>query len=343
MITINNSPILNSINADANELIIDVNTTNGFTHYLRAEISLDGVLFKVQSWGKYDGYNAKVSLQNLLQNFFEIDNTPNIVNGITYKNLVKRVSIQIKEYLLSNDSLVDTEVVPDFYMIKSYNPEVLNLASDIEFVADIPNLFKCPKDAYISIPFFISNANISTIQVSVTDDQDNIIYSYSVNSSGIGFHVFNLSLSSIVIPYEVKSIKFTITFNTITIEKTILIEHLPVYLPTKIYFENNYGIFQYAYFFGESQKERKYSRESYNVSNNQLRNFETTTDIYYKINTGYFSKDQIKLIDMINKSLNVQISDQGPFVEVRQSTSKFTEPTSNEYVIDEEITFIRKE
>src|SRR5690554_3944409 len=123
MIQIIQSPFQDSVLLDGNNTRIIVSSDRGADYYFRAKIYINGELHDEQGWSKIDDNIARKDLMNLYHSYFTPEFHDEIFNGITEQvHLIRKVKIEISEYKILNDELMETITLPEFSIIYSDKP-----------------------------------------------------------------------------------------------------------------------------------------------------------------------------------------------------------------------------
>lgn len=343
MITVNATPVAGAVLLDANDTFISLTSSNGVGHYFRAEISIDDELFDVQSWSREDNYTTTVNLKQLYQKNFEAPFVANFTAGITEPiNLKKKVTITVKEYLISNDTLAQYVNLPEFYIQYNQHP--------IAFDSTTPLAIINPKSTYKLIPdngkmvcAFFANAVSQTITATLRDSSNTIIDVQTVASGTYKkMLVYRYNLALYTIPDSVLYFTLTISNGSQSISTVFKRILLPAYPVKELAYLTDFGVWQYAYFSGLLNVDANADAVTYQDQNDFKRTTEVNMNLAISLSTGALRSNERTIADEVIQALDTRFFYNNQWREVAGETKKVQQYRDRVFNYGESFTFSLK-
>jgi hypothetical protein len=323
MITINAAPSANKIILDGNDTIISVTSSNGVGHYFRAEISIDDELFDTQSWSRFDNYSANKNLKALYKDYFETVFNQTFTPGVTEQtHLKKKVSITIKEFLMSDDTEVALVTLADFYVMYNAKPASFSDSVKAAFLGlDAPKML-VPVNGKISVPVYTNTAS-QTVVFTLKDNFNNTVHTHTV-SSGTAKKIFlyNFDLSNHTFAELTTHFILSVTVGSTTITQAYRYLKHPDFTVKEIAFLNNFGYFVYAYLDGQLSIDKGLNVESFEQEGGIEKVFEINEEDTYTINTGSLLASEKAIISQIATSLQTKLFYNNAWLELVTNIKK---------------------
>lgn len=324
MLVINQSPTLNSVVLDANNTVISVFSSNGVGYYFRAKIFINGVLFDEQGWSRKDDFTAEKDLKKLYNAYFKTVFEQIFTNGLFEQTHLKsQVSIIVEEKLLSDDSLVDTISLPNFFILYNNKPQTFNQNLKVQFLGVETQILNIPDSGKISIPFFVNISN-ETIGVELLDNFGTVVDGVvSFNQTGKKTYLYNLDIATLSLANNTEWLILNITTNGgHLISKTIRLMNFPNFSIKEIAFLNNFGYYLYAYLDGQLVIENDLEPKSYTQLDNSEVVYEIIEKEIYTINTGHLLQSEKEITNQIATALKSKINLNNEWIEMVTDTKK---------------------
>jgi hypothetical protein len=323
MITINAAPSANKIILDGNDTIISVTSSNGVGHYFRAEISIDDEPFDTQSWSRFDNYSANKNLKALYKDYFETVFNQTFTPGVTEQtHLKKKVSITIKEFLMSDDTEVALVTLADFYVMYNAKPASFSDSVKAAFLGlDAPKML-VPVNGKISVPVYTNTAS-QTVVFTLKDNFNNTVHTHTV-SSGTAKKIFlyNFDLSNHTFAELTTHFILSVTVGSTTITQAYRYLKHPDFTVKEIAFLNNFGYFVYAYLDGQLSIDKGLNVESFEQEGGIEKVFEINEEDTYTINTGSLLASEKAIITQIATSLQTKLFYNNTWLELVTNIKK---------------------
>lgn len=306
MIKIIKAPKTAAVFLSENPIDIEVKSTLGKAYYFKVFIYVDDKFFDEQGWSKYNDFNVKIALKGMFNNLFTYP-FPTL-NGDVYKptnHLLKKINITIKEYKRDDDSLVNTLNLNPFYVLKSEKAMFFDERINFQKMSILPNVLRLSKGKapVVRFPIWVCSKSFSLKVVSGGALLKDL--SFNDFTKNILEVVVNLTKETIY-GNEVRVILSDFKGNNFT-QQFIFIDEL-AYEVSKMYFRNNYGVYEYIEFFGSLKESNTYKRKTYNLLNDVTFLANTAISNTLKINTGYLLPNEIPILEAINLSKEVFVS-----------------------------------
>lgn len=339
MIELVQAPDTNRVIADGNDTIIQLRTSTGATHFLRATIYINGVEFLRQSWSKDEDGLVVFNLKHLYYAYFSNHFTPALNTGFhTRENLYKKVKIVANEYLVGGTTVISTLTLPEFYLIKNLKPQVFNDNLTVQFL-DLPQLnINVSREGGFVFPLYLKAGELLTISLLnhlgepvFTDTLEN--YETQLAQYEMNFADFDLQ----DLPYIF--VRFSTSQDQV--QKKIVFIKENIYPAKQVFYLNNCGFFCVAYLLGKKENNHSLSPLSYS----QYDGTEVTYDVEdvkeLKLSTGYGYKDITSLIHSIATSVDVRMYLEGFWERVKSETKKVQRFVDNQFVYSDVLSFSR--
>jgi len=308
MINIGKYPVPNSIILDANNTVVSITSSNGLGFYFRAIIYIDNEIFDEQSWSRRDDYTAEKDLKKLYYAYFESIFNSNFSSGLQQQtHLIKKVSITIKEYAIGTDQLIQTQNLPEFYLMYNATPVVFNDYHKVQFLAINPEVIQVPPSGKLSFPFMV-NAENESLLVELKDNLGNVLDSQAkANFTEKRVYQYNFDLSQVNLPPSALYLSLVITVGATTASKTIRLFKTFNYPVKEIAFLNNFGYWCYAYLDGQLTIEDNFETKTYEENDGFESVYEINEKQIFTINTGSLLSSEKAIINQICKALEAKI------------------------------------
>lgn len=344
MIHINQSPSPDSLLLDANNTVISISSSNGAGFYFRAKIYIDGVFFEEQSWSRQDHTTAVKNLKKLYNAYYQTIFNAVFINGLVQQtHLIKRVSIIINEHSIGDDSLVQTQPIPDFYLMYNAKPIAFDDRVVVQFLGINPAVLQLPQNGKIAVPFMV-NAIGGAAQVHLTDTLGNTvdIYITSVLTEK-SVYVCNFDLSKARLQASDLFLTLTITVGNTVISRDIRLFSNPKFEVKEIAFLNNFGYWCYAYLDGQLSIDNNLDVKTYEENDGYEKIYEINEKQTYSLNTGSLLASEKEIIKQITTALESKIYLNDVYVNMINATKKINVHKDRSNLYSESLAFSVKE
>jgi hypothetical protein len=323
MIIINTAPAKSRILLDGNNTVISITSSNGFGHYFRALIYINGTLFDTQSWSRKNEFTAEKDLKKLYNAYFESIFESAFTSGINEQtHLLKTVSIIIQEKLMSNDNIVQSVSLPEFYIMYNNKPVSFLDTTKIQFLGLEADKILMPVNGKITVPFF-ANTNAETVLVTLKDNFNSTINSQTIlSSTAKKVFLYNYDLSDFTFSANTTYFILSITVGSTTITKAYRYLKYPDFEVKEIAFLNNYGYYVYAYLDGQMSSDNLLEIDNYDDASGSEKTIEINEECVYTINTGSLIKSEKAIIKQIVNSLDFKLSINSEWINMVSRTKK---------------------
>lgn len=344
MITINSAPILNSILLDANNTLISITSNNGVGFYFRAKISINNVLFDEQSWSRKDDFTAEKDLKKLYNSYYETIFSLVFANGLVQQShLIKKVSIVVEERDITNDSLVQSKILDDFFIMYNAKPVPFTSSAKVQFLGFNPDVMQIPTTGKISIPFMV-DANNETVLVELKDDTGAIIDSQNIAAfTDKRVYLYNFDLATIALSPTKLFLTLRIVIGTSQITKVFRLFKYPKFQIKEITFLNNFGFWIYVYLDGQLSIDNNLDVKIYEELDNTEKVFEINEKQNYTINTGALLTSEKDIIHQIVTALEAKIFLNSEFISMINATKKISQYKDRNNLYAENLSFSVKQ
>lgn len=339
MITINQSPLLNSILLDANDTLISITSDNGVGYYFRAVISIDNVFFDEQSWSRKDAYTCDKIIKKLYNAYFETIYSSAFVNGLNEQtHLIRKVSIVVNEYSIGNDLLTSSINIPDFYIMYNVKPVMFLDSVKLQFLSVLSDIIQISNTGKISIPFYI-NASNENILVELKDNNNNLIDTVTIPGViGKKVYLYNYDLSTSAL-VNILNATLKVYVGAVTISKTFRIFNLPKYPVKEILYLNNFGYWIYAYLDGQLTIENNLDVKTYEEKDFTEKIYEIDEKQTYTLSSGSLISNEKEILNEIVTSLSSKINLNNEILDMNTSTKKILRYKDRNNLYSENLTF----
>lgn len=323
MITLYKKPAADRVLLDANNTIIEVVSSNGAGYYFRAKIYIDDELFDEQGWSRTDAFRAQKDLVKIYNAYFENEFAPIFFNSLTEKtNLIKKVSIVIEERLTSSDTLVDSETLPDFYIMYNAKPVYFDDTTKVQTLGVLPQVLQVPEKGKIVFPFFIRSEG-DAVTVEIKDNFGNILNTQTT-AAFTGKKVFQYQFDLAGVTLVPNTIYFQATISCGTSAKTLQYRFMryPDYPVKEIFFKNNFGFFIPAYLDGELEVSNGLKISDYQALDGSYHVSEISEELTYTINTGHMILTEREIVNQIITSFEVYLKVINGYRQIQNATKK---------------------
>lgn len=342
MITINQAPQANKILLDSNNTVISVTSTNGSGYYFRAIIAIDDVFFDEQGWSRKDNFTAEKDFKNFYKAYFSSLFNSTFVNGLQEQtNIKKKVSITIHEKNITNDVIVQTVILPDFYIMYNAKPVSFSDATKVQFLGVNADVFAIPSFGKISMPFMV-NASAESISVTLKNDSNTILNNQMVSSfTGKKIYEYKFDLSGITISDQVLFLTLEITVGTTVISKIFrLFRYNYFNFPVKeLVFKNVFGYYMYAYLDGQFSIDTNLEIKSYQQIDYTDKIYEINEEDTYTINSGSLVENEKEIINQIVTSLDAKMYYKNEWWDLKNATKKVSQFKDRNHSYSENLSF----
>jgi hypothetical protein len=340
MIYIYKSPVPNRILLDANNTVISITSSNGLGFYFRAKIYIDDQLFDEQSWSRKDDFTAEKDLKKLYNAYYETIFSPNFTSGLEQQiHLIKKITIVINEHSIGDDSLIQSQNLPDFYLMYNAKPVVFNDLNKVQFLGITPDVLQVPTTGKLSIPFMV-NASNEALLVELKDNFGNTIDSRSKpNFTDKRVYVYNFDFSSVVLVAKTLYFSLTITIGTTVIIKNIRLFESPKFDIKEITFLNSFGYWCYGYLDGQLSIDNNLDIKTYEELDGGEKVYEINEKQTYTINTGALLASEKDIINQICTALEAKIYLNSEYIKMINATKKINMYKDKNNLYSENLTF----
>lgn len=344
MIQIIQSPFQDSVLLDGNNTRIIVSSDRGADYYFRAKIYINGELHDEQGWSKIDDNIARKDLMNLYHSYFTPEFHDEIFNGITEQvHLIRKVKIEISEYKILNDELMETITLPEFSIIYSDKPFHFDHNQTFVILSEYQSVLNMPNQGKIVIPFYNIGENDNVI-IDVIKQDGTITNTYTMPQyEGKKIFLFTFNLANITLTNLDRFLKVRFRKGTLVFEQLIKLFYLPNFQNiNEIAFRTLFGFYQFSYFDGELELENSYNSNQYQNEQGQEITAEVTTTGSFTISSGQLLQNENPIIDQICSSLDVKLKYDNKWLDVSGKTQKNLITRSKKHIYTTDLKFSRK-
>jgi len=323
MIQVNATPAFNRLILDGNSTVISITSNHGAGYYFRAKIYIDDEFFDTQSWSRKDAYTAEKDLKYLYNAYFETVFNETFTPGVTEQtHLIKKVSIIIQELLMSDDSVVSTRVLPDFYIMYNNKAVPFSDTEKVKLLGMDAEKMLLPVNGKISVPVY-TNTDAETVVFTLKDNFNTVIDTQTVASSTAKkVHLYNFDLSDHTFATNTIYFILSVTVGSTTTTQAFRYLQFPDFQVKEIAFLNNFGFYVYAYLDGQMNIDKAVSIESSEQNNGSEKIIEIDEQHTYSINSGSLLDSEKELITMIINSLSTKLYWKQSWIEMVTQTKK---------------------
>lgn len=340
MIELVQAPDTNRVIADGNDTIIQVRTTTGQDHFLRATIYINDVEFLKQGWSKDEDSLCSFNLKHLYYAYFSNQFTAEITTGFKEKtNLYKKVKIITSEYKIGSSVVVSTLELPEFYIIKNLNPQVFEDNLTVQFLGLPQENINVSRDDGFVFPLYLKAGELLTVEV--LNPLGGIISSASLENYSTQVTQYELAFEDIPGVADLESVFVRFSTSQHQVQKRLKFINETIYPAKKVFYLNNCGFYCVAYLLGKKENNHSLSPLSYA----QFDGTEVTYTIEdvkeLRLSSGYGYKDITNLIHAIATSLDVRLQLDGYWERVKSETKKVQRFEDNKFIYFDDLQFSR--
>lgn len=323
MIQIDNFPTQNHVFLDANNTKIAITSSNGVGFYFRAKIFIDDQLFDEQSWSRKNDVTAEKDLKKLYYAYYETLFNSNFINGLEQQtHLIKKVSILISEFSIGDDVFVQSQNLPDFYLMYSDKSAFFNDNIKVQILGVNPDIIQIPKNGKLSIPFMV-NANNEILELELKDNLGNIIDSNSKPAfTATRVYQYKLDLATVNLAANTLYFTLKITVGATTIIKNIRLFSAPKFEIKEVAFLNSFGYWLYAYLDGQLTIDNNLDIKTYEENQGTEKVYEINEKFTYTLNTGALLPSEKDIINQICTALDAKIYLNSKYITMVTTTKK---------------------
>ncbi|AEW85878.1 hypothetical protein [Flavobacterium columnare] len=338
MIYINAAPEKDQIILNGNESIISVSSTRGKGFYFLAEIKLGDVVYDIQQWSRKDSHTSEKNIKNMFKHQFKhiFEDLQKSEIKLETDKLLK-VSIVIKEYDLDKNILHDSIKLPDFFILYSDFPAFFDDKKKIQLLGVLSEVLVISSTGKISIPFLV-NGNDETMKVSLISEDKTVLDSHLIkNIKGKNIFSYRNIIDSNYSKFNF--VELNLEIDGFIISKKIKFLKSSYYDINEFCFRNNFGFFTYFYCFGLKKIELNYDRKSYKSFDYNDIPYDLNEEVFYTLNTSYFSEKEQPVLREIMNSLDVKLKENNVWLDLANNTKKLLLEKSKQHLYDVDLTF----
>lgn len=339
MIQIIQAPALNRVLLDGNTTNIIVKSTNtGATHYFRAKIYVNNVLFDEQSWSRNDNFTATKDLRYFYYAYYQTQFSNQFTNGLVEQTHLKtKIDITVEEYTIQDDTITQTVDLPTFYMLYNVKSQEFNDNNVIELLGIDTTYMRIDATGSIVIPFF-ANTNNQPITVTTILDNNTVLNTETIAAT-TAKKVYKYTYNLTNIAYSTLYVKTTITIGEVT--KTIIYKLMRHQAnPAKeVVFKNNFGYYIPAYFSGALIIDSAFKADNYGNLDYSETVFAIEENQTYTINTNYLLTNETPIITQINNALETYLKYNNAYLKINTTTKKQNIYTDKTHLYSEKLKF----
>lgn len=322
MITINSTPKADAVLMDANDTLISVTSSNGAGYYFRAVISIDDQEFDVQSWSRIDLYTATVNLRQLYQKYYEFPFSETFTSGVSELSTKKKVSITVKEYAISDDSLVDFKVLPTFYILYNQYPKEFDSNNALQLLHPTATYKMIPDNGKIVVVFY-ANQNNDPIYINLLNSAYQIVDSQVIPADiSKKVHVYQFDLSALIISDSILHFRVDVLMGSAQFYTQFKRIQLSAYPVKELAYLTDIGIWSYGYFTGLMNIDANADIISYQDANDTTKNSEINMTLAISLGTGALRTAERSIADEVIQALDARLFYNGKWREVAGTTKK---------------------
>lgn len=335
MIQVIKQPKEGAVFLSENPLEIEVKSTLGADYYFKVIIYEDGVLFDELGWSKYNDTNCKIDLKGMFSSIFQyhpVFEEDAWNDNVSYLNTP--VKVTIKEYKRSDDSLVNTLDLNNFYVYKSEKKMFFDERINLQKMNNHPDVVRYSKPTLVRLPIWV-NSGILTYQVLCGGV---ILEENTVTSFEFKIYELLIDISKYHLTDNVVTIFVTNNQGNTLIQKYEFNTHA-YYDVTRVLFRNNFGLFVYNELFGTSKEEDTYNRKIYKVTDSIEFLAHTKVREKIKVNTGGLYPNEVQILKEINSSKEIYLLKENKIIPVIPVSKKSKGKDSDKDYVDDYIEF----
>lgn len=295
-----------------NQLEIELKSSLGSEYYFKVFITVNGELFDVQGWSKYNDTDCKIDLKGMFSHLF-LFKFPKLSGDIftEYTHLKKEVSIVIKEYKREDDVLMNSVDLNSFFVLKSEATLFFDDRINLQKMSNLPGVLRLSKTKIVRLPIWVNTGSISVKVVTGTNEiRNKVIHNLSKNIFEISIDLINDAIINDQVNVTVEDANG----NSFTQQYQFNTQHF--YNSTQVLFRNNFGAFESIELFGPLKESNTYKRKTYSLPNNKMFLANTNVSNVLKINTGFMLPSEIPVLKVINESIELYVYYKNEFYPV---------------------------
>ncbi len=342
-ITLQNTPPQRSIQFDANHPVFTAVSTNGQGYYYRVRVREDGTVIREQGWSRLPEDTATIDLSHIFKHRFDFPFVPATGNDVVFaQELTKFASIDVQEFDLATDTLVETAAVQTYLLHKSINRHLYEQAQVIGqrsyFLGAPPEGTKVHDKSIVQIPFIVGSKILDGFVTVTIESTSGTIYDQNFPVNDRGSFYLRLDMSTLNIQ-EDTSLVVNIQVGQRLLSRKLSVIKYHKYPIHTIAFQNNYGHWIYADLFGRRTDDNDYEIEKYKIQDDTYQRAQIIQTKEITINTGYLSVSQFPIIEMICNSLETHIYIDGRFQLAELTQRGSVGLTDNETLFNQDLSF----
>ena len=339
MIELVQAPDTNRVIADGNDTFIQLATTTGGDHYIRANIYINDVLFLSQGWSKDENGLCTFNLKHLYYSYFENPFSTEIVTGFRKKeDLFKKVRIVAEEFKVGSINPVFTFTLPEFHIVKNHRPQVFDDTKTVQFLHLPQENINVSRDGGFVFPLFLKAGSLLT--VTITDPLGAVLYTETLENYDTQVTQYELDLKDLgLLLLDSVFVKFTTSQDEV--QKKLKLINESIYPAKQVFYLNNCGFYCIAYLLGRKENEHSLSPKSYAQQDGTEVTYDVEDLKELRLNSGHGYKDITLLIHSIATSLDVRLRLEGYWERVKSETKKVPGFVDNKFIYSEALQFSR--
>ncbi|WP_336092464.1 hypothetical protein [Leeuwenhoekiella sp. CH_XMU1409-2] len=335
MITLTRYPKENRVLLNANPCTIKATTDNGATHYFRVVITVNDTVEIEESWSKLNN-EVRIDLKDFYKNrFAEILPAFDLEGFQRLDSLKIKVDVTINEYLLVDDSLIESVDAPTFYMIQAAIPFVFDDLQKFQFLPGQLKTLNVSATSKVTFAFYLNTS--SDLEYNLISDKEAVLKTGTLSNAASGIYVAQIDLTNIELTAK-NYLK--IGDGTTNFDQLVLTPFFnSIYSPTQLYFKNRNGIYLAATLFGQQEVEYNHTKEEYQLADESYKTFSVKTETSIKVNTGHLFKQQLSLVKAINEALDLYMLYEGTYKMVQVISKKSAGFIDGEFLYSDTLEF----
>ncbi|MBE7649157.1 hypothetical protein [Tenacibaculum finnmarkense] len=334
MINVIKQPRQNAVFLSNSPLDIDIKSEFDSDYYFKVFLFVNTILYDEQGWAKHNKTDCRIDLKNMFTQVFENQFQEVKSNDLMRKeNLLKKIYVNIKEYKRIDDSIQNKAYLEWFYILKSNKDMFFDERISLQKMSSLPAVLRLSKDAVFRMPIWV---NTSTIQIKVSGDNQEFL---SEKHEDLEMGIFEADFILKDFFEKSNEIRITISDGEHTLTQIIQLMDIYSYDVSRIFFKNNFDIFEYIELFGSEKESNKYSRKIYNLPNDLKFTATTTQEKRFKINTGNILPSEFVILELLNNSNEIYLKNEGAFIPVIPVSSKSKGRESDKFYHNDYIEF----
>lgn len=336
MIEVLQSPDLNRVIADGNDTEIKIRSVLGDDYYFRVNIYVENELLIEQSWSKDDAGIAVYNLKLMYYSYFNDNFDIPLLNGFqSIPELYKKVRIEIYEINILDGVVQGSIILPEFFVIKNKKPQYFD-DSQLISLLDFPfDPIEVPVDGLVTFPIYYNGSE--NITVTLTDPDDNILFTENHVPFNVRVIRYNLLLSLIDIPQDINKLMITFSAGNTTFSKNLHLIRENYYALKQCFYLNNFGIYINAYLKGKKEIEHNLKPKEYVREDGNTVTYDVEDTLMLEVNTGYSRSN--RLAQNVASSIDVRFLINGVWERMSAETKKVKVLEENKFVYEEVLKF----